>query len=222
MLSYTLFKYCYSFGHFDLKETKKRPILIKITSQTCAGRATIIHPQLSEHDTVRAHRGIAPKCHTLSADMSGGSGAVNLILYFWDYPVFDTLNAIGALRAWWRKRYPFYAFLFTRMMYRPQWDIPPGSSHITTFFDKQPSNNIYVACCIQHFIQHLNCWIQLDKMLDTACGKSGNSSALLNLNLTFQCLECIISPPPRNLSNCDSCNMKLICFIWVFHLTDNG
>ena len=45
---YTLFVYCYSFGHFDLKETKK----------------------------------------------------------------------------W----YPFYAFLFTRMMYRPQWDIlyPPG------------------------------------------------------------------------------------------------
>ena len=57
--------------------------------------------------------------------MSGG--AVNLIPYFWDFPVFDTLNAI---RAWWRKRYPFYAFLFTRMMYRPQWDIPPrGISH---------------------------------------------------------------------------------------------
>ena len=43
--------------------------------------------KLSEHDTVRAHRGIAPKCHTLSADMSGG--AVNLIPYFWDFPVFD-------------------------------------------------------------------------------------------------------------------------------------
>ena len=25
---------------------------------------------------------------------------------FWDFPVFDTLNAIRALRAWWRKRYP--------------------------------------------------------------------------------------------------------------------
>ena len=29
------------------------------------------------------------------------------------------------------------------------------------------------------FIQHLYCWIQLDKMLDIACGKSGHSSALL-------------------------------------------
>ena len=36
-------------------------------------------------------------------------GAVNLIPYIWDFPVFDTLNAIRALRAWWRKRYPFYA-----------------------------------------------------------------------------------------------------------------
>ena len=28
-------------------------------------------------------------------------------------------------------------------------------------------------------------------MLDIACGKSGHSSALLNVNLTFQFLECI-------------------------------
>ena len=106
MLSYTLFKYCYPFGHFDLKETKKRQILVN-NKPNCAG------------NTVRAHRGIAPKFDTLSADMSAG-GAVNLIPYFLDFPVFDTLNAIRALRAWWRKRYPFYAFLFTRMMYRPQ------------------------------------------------------------------------------------------------------
>ena len=41
------------------------------------------------------------------------------------FPVFDTLNAIRALRVRWRKRYPFYAFSFTRMMYKPQWDMPP-------------------------------------------------------------------------------------------------
>ena len=34
-------------------------------------------------------------------------------------------STLNALRAGWRKRYPFYAFLFTWMMYRPQWDIPP-------------------------------------------------------------------------------------------------
>ena len=50
------------------------------------------------------------------------------------------------------------------------------------------------ACCIKNFIQHLYCWIQLDKILDihVACGKSGHSSALLNVNLTFQFLECKI------------------------------
>ena len=36
MLSYTLFKYCYPFGHFDLKETKKRPILVN-NKPNCAG-----------------------------------------------------------------------------------------------------------------------------------------------------------------------------------------
>ena len=58
-----------------------------------------------------------------SADLSGRS--VNLIPFFSYFPVFDTLNAIRALRAGWRNRYPFYAFLLTRMMYRPQWDMPP-------------------------------------------------------------------------------------------------
>ena len=29
-------------------------------------------------------------------------------------------------------------------------------------------------------------------MLDIACGKSGHSSALLNVNLKFQFLECIV------------------------------
>ena len=48
---------------------------------------------------------------------------------------FDTLFSIFSC-FWYPKRdtrvtrrvvkiYPFYAFLFTRMMYRPQWDIPP-------------------------------------------------------------------------------------------------
>ena len=36
------------------------------------------------------------------------------------------INAIRALRSgWWKDSYPFYAFLLTRMMYRPQWDNPP-------------------------------------------------------------------------------------------------
>ena len=50
---------------------------------------------------------------------------------------FDTLFSIFSC-FWYPKRdtritrrvvkiYPFYAFLFMRMMYRPQWDIPPGS-----------------------------------------------------------------------------------------------
>ena len=61
-----------------------------------------------------------PFCES-SADLSGGS--VNLIPFFPPsyFPVFDTLNAIRALRAgWWKEWYPFYAFLFRRMMYRPQ------------------------------------------------------------------------------------------------------
>ena len=45
---------------------------------------------------------------------------------------FDTLFSIFSC-CWYPKRvmrrvvkiYPFYTFLFTRMMYRPQWDIPP-------------------------------------------------------------------------------------------------
>ena len=49
------------------------------------------------------------------------------------FPVFDTLNAICALRAGWGKRYPFYAFLLTRMMYRPQWDPPPPRDTIMMY-----------------------------------------------------------------------------------------
>ena len=50
------------------------------------------HAQLSEHGTVRAHRGIAPKFHTLSADhprtyLSGGS--VNLIPFFFHIFLFS-------------------------------------------------------------------------------------------------------------------------------------
>ena len=48
------------------------------------------------------------------------------------------------------------------------------------------------ACCIENFIQHLYCWIQLEKMLDITCGKSGYSSALLNVNLTFQLLVLLV------------------------------
>ena len=88
---YTLFKYCYHFGH----------------------------------------SGIAPKFHTLSPDLSI-RGAVNLIPFFHIFAVFATLNAIRALRAGWRKRHPFYAFLCTSMMYRPQWDIPPRVAHVQT------------------------------------------------------------------------------------------
>ena len=36
-----------------------------------------------------------------------------------------------------------------------------------------------------------NCWIQLDKELNTTRRKSGHSSALLNVNLAFQFLECM-------------------------------
>ena len=49
---------------------------------------------------------------------------------------------------------------------------------------------------LSSWIQHLYCWIQLDKMLDIARGKSGHSSALLNVILTFQFLECSL---PRNI-----------------------
>ena len=86
------------------------------------------YPQLCEQDTVRAHRAIAPKFPTLSTDVRGPFRRICEFdtLFFPPYfPVFDTLNAIRALRAGWQKQYPFYAFLFTRMMYRPQWDMPP-------------------------------------------------------------------------------------------------
>ena len=104
MLSYTLFKYCYPFGPFDPKETKKRQILGN-NKPNCAD-----YPQLSEPDTMRAHRGIAPKFHTLSADMSGGSCEFDTL--FLRFLRFDTLVA--------KKKIPFLRDLFTRMMYRPQ------------------------------------------------------------------------------------------------------
>ena len=107
MLSYTLFKYCYPFGHFDLKETKKRPIIINN------------NPQLSEHDTVRAHRGIAPQIsYPFRGHVRGSCEFDTLFLRFprFRYPKRDT--RVTRLVA---KRYPFYAFkLVTRMMYRPQ------------------------------------------------------------------------------------------------------
>ena len=44
-----------------------------------------------------------------------------LFFFFFSFSRFRyPLYAIRALRAGWRKRYPFYAFLFTRMMCRPQ------------------------------------------------------------------------------------------------------
>ena len=41
------------------------------------------------------------------------------------FPVLDTLNAMRALRAGWRKRYPFYAFLLTRWCTGPNETCPP-------------------------------------------------------------------------------------------------
>ena len=82
------------------------------------------------------HRACAPGYSSqISYPFRGlSAGSVNLIPFFSDFPVFDTLNARRALRAGWRKRYPFYAFLLTRMMYRPQWDMPPGSPPPSPFF----------------------------------------------------------------------------------------
>ena len=73
------------------------------------------------------HRACAPGYRSqISYPFHGLSvGSVNLIPFFSYFPVFETLNAIRALWAGWRKRYPFYAFLLTWMMYRPQWDMPP-------------------------------------------------------------------------------------------------
>ena len=73
------------------------------------------------------HRACAPGYRSQIYPFRGSSGGyVNLIPFFPSYfPVFDTVNAIRALRAGWRKRFPLYAFLLTRMMYRPQWDMPP-------------------------------------------------------------------------------------------------
>ena len=50
-------------------------------------------------------------------------------LWIW-YSIFEiSAFAIRVLRAWWRKRYPFYTFLFTRMMYMRH---TPG--YLTLFF----------------------------------------------------------------------------------------
>ena len=48
------------------------------------------------------------------------------------------------------------------------------------------------ACYIQPFMKHLYCWIQLDNYVgySMSCGKSGHSSAILNINSTFKFLEC--------------------------------
>ena len=58
--------------------------------------------------------------------MSGG--AVILIPCFWDFPVFDTLNAIRALRAWcMAKKDPFYADdVQTPMETYPPWSQAGG------------------------------------------------------------------------------------------------
>ena len=71
-------------------------------------------------------RGIAPKFPTLSADRRWTCPGdlwictlFSIFSCFW-YPKRDTRVTRQVV-----KIYPFYAFLFTRMMYRPQWDIPP-------------------------------------------------------------------------------------------------
>ena len=71
-------------------------------------------------------RGIAPKFPTLSVDRrwTCPGDSVNLIPFLPYFPVFDTLNAIRALRTGCWKYTLFTRFYFTRMMYRPQWDIP--------------------------------------------------------------------------------------------------
>ena len=48
----------------------------------------------------------------------------SIISCFW-YPKRDTRVTRRVV-----KIYPFYAFLFTRMMYRPQWDIPPRGKSV--------------------------------------------------------------------------------------------
>ena len=49
----------------------------------------------------------------------------NLTPFFLIFPVFDTLNAILAYRAYTWKIYPFSSFSFTRMVYMLQWQWPP-------------------------------------------------------------------------------------------------
>ena len=106
----------------------------------------------SEHNTVRAHRGIAPKFPTLSADRPRTCPGDLWISYpFFSYfPVFDTLNAIRTLRSGWRKRYPFYAFLFTRMMYRPHWDMPPRG----IFIFSQVKRNFAIIHVMSNNVQY--------------------------------------------------------------------
>ena len=54
---------------------------------------------------------------------------------------------------------------------------------------KVPRSDHSFQCYNQHFIQLDPTIFMLDKMLNTTCRKSGHSSALLNVNLTFQFLE---------------------------------
>ena len=79
------------------------------------------YPQLSEYDTVRAHRGIAPKFPTLFADRTRTCPGDLWIWYpcFSSYfPVFDTLNAIRAFNT--RrvaKMIPFFTRFYLRGWY---------------------------------------------------------------------------------------------------------
>ena len=103
MLSYTLFKYCYPFWHFHLKETKKRQILVNI-KPNCAGNNNNWRrlPQLSEHDRSTNFIPFPRSC----------PGKLWIWYHIFEIsPVFDTLNAIRALRAWLAKKIPFLRVL---------------------------------------------------------------------------------------------------------------
>ena len=74
------------------------------------------------------HQGITPKFPTLSADRRRTCSGDLWIWYpFLHYFLFS-IRALRTVTHRVVKRYPFYAFLFTRMMYRPQWDMPPRES----------------------------------------------------------------------------------------------
>ena len=65
---------------------------------------------------------------------------------------------------------------------------------------------------------HFICWIQQLTGLNATFRKCGHSSALLNVNLTFEFLECTTAPTTAAATTTTTSNSASIFFFTFFHI----